>query len=134
MSDPVLGAERTREKSRHGCLGAYLGVLLIVHISIALYSLSFLVGSPPTHRSSARLWSPALSTAAAIALVVCAIALLRWKRWGFYGYVITAIVFFGLRLGYSSRPSLAPFALLGPVILFYLLHVGGERKAWRQLE
>ena len=76
---------------------------------------------------------PVLASCAALN-VVFAIALFAWKKWGFYGFVGTSIValIVNLRSGVGIIPAL--FGLLGVVILYAVLHIGGARKAWPQLE
>lgn len=66
----------------------------------------------------------------------CAVALFFWKRWGFWGFCVSAtiaaivnstIMGMGLRGVFS--------ALFGVGLLFALMHLGnGPTKAWNQLE
>ena len=69
----------------------------------------------------------------AIAEIVFAIALLRWRRWGFYGFTASVIValFLNLVMGiglWNDLPGLASV-----VVLFILLQLGKENRAWKHL-
>ena len=67
------------------------------------------------------------------AFVVCAVALLRWQKWGFWGICVLACVVpvSGISAGFPVGKSL--LSLVYPVLLFGLLRLGGERAAWRQM-
>ena len=71
--------------------------------------------------------------ACAIANIIFALALFRWKKWGFYGFIGTSIVALitNLMLGLSIAASL--FGLVGIAILYWVLNMGGENKAWPRL-
>jgi len=69
---------------------------------------------------------------ACVANVAFAVALLRWKRWGVWGLLLTTVLAFGFNywaLGLGS----ALIGLSGFVILVALLNVGGERGVWPKL-
>jgi len=75
-----------------------------------------------------------------IANVVFSVALLRWKKWGFFGLVGTSILLVvnNLILMRINRVPLGrgrvPFILLAVVILYAALQVGKEKRGWTQLE
>jgi hypothetical protein len=60
--------------------------------------------------------------------LVFAIALWRWKRWGMYGLVASALVILVINLLGGVGP-LALLGLVGPVILGFLL-----RDAWPHMD
>jgi hypothetical protein len=66
--------------------------------------------------------------------LVFAVALLQWKKWGFYGCCAVAVLAFivNLSAGLGVGPSL--LGLVGIAALYGVLHIGGDRKAWPQLE
>jgi hypothetical protein len=66
--------------------------------------------------------------------VAFAIALLRWRRWGFYGFLGTTLVAFAVNLRIGLSLGHVANGLIGIVILVVLLNLGGENKAWRQLK
>jgi hypothetical protein len=70
------------------------------------------------------------------------IGLLRWKKWGFYGFSLTCGCMFALHIAAASNESSGWWsmdylnAVLSPavaVILFLLLRWGGARSAWSLL-
>ena len=66
--------------------------------------------------------------------LVCAIALFRWKKWGFRGLcvstVITLIVNLASGLGIAASLS----GIVGVALVYAILKVGKENKGWPQLE
>ena len=70
----------------------------------------------------------------AVLNIVFAIALLASQRWGFFGLVVTTLGAFGLNvyLGFVIPHGLA--GLMGIVILYVLLRIGGEKSAWSQMD
>jgi hypothetical protein len=78
-----------------------------------------------------------------IANVIFSIALLRWKKWGFFGWVGTSIllvvdnlIFINTHRAHLSLVTLArvPLPMLYVVILYVLLQIGNEKRGWTQLE
>ena len=66
---------------------------------------------------------------------MCLLALFRWKKWGFCGFVLICTANLGFRwtgFGYPMRDVLFTFAAL--VVLCVALQIGGERQGWKQLE
>jgi hypothetical protein len=120
-------------KQRHGCLTAYLVFMIIANSATALI---YLVGAEDIRRKIPNIpeWSFPVLIAGTILNLVFAIALLRWKKWGFWGFVATAVVLFfvNLSLGFALGPALV--GLLGVAILYGVLHIGKERQGWSQLD
>ena len=69
-----------------------------------------------------------------IANVACAIALFKWKKAGFYGFIVTSAVAFivNISIGLGIGPSLVGLGGIG--LLFGILHIGKEQAGWRQLD
>ena len=61
------------------------------------------------------------------------IALFMWKKRGFWAFCATSIAAFGLNFVIGIGPGTALFGLLGIVVLFVALQIGGEKKGWPQL-
>ena len=99
-------------------------------------ALMYLVGAEDIRRKIPEIpqWSFPVLIVGAILNLVFAIALLRWKKWGFWGFVATAMVLFfvNLSLGFALGPALV--GLLGVAILYGVLHIGKERQGWSQLD
>ena len=66
--------------------------------------------------------------------LVFAIALLRWKEWGFWGFVATSVVIFFVNLSFGFSLGRALLGLLGVANLYGVLHIGKERQGWSQLD
>jgi uncharacterized membrane protein (DUF2068 family) len=113
---------------RHGCLTAYLIFMLIANSATALIlTLTFINNLDTAH------WAVPLVAVCGFLNLVCAIALLRWKKWGFWGFCISATITFisNLNLGTDIGSSL--LGLVGIAVLFGVLQIGKENKGWTQL-
>ena len=125
---------RRTTQARHGCLTAWLILIIIVSTILAIVCL-FQSFTAARHDIRVPDWFIPLMVIAFllnVAAIACCVALFRWKKWGFYGYVaVKAIdIVLGMLLG---NPS-AVFGVVGIVILLGLLHMGGTNKAWYNLE
>ena len=123
-----LGADAKR---RHGCLTAWLVLMAAGNTLTALvYADLTVVGLPqvPAFREA---WTAPVLGALGVANVVFAIALLRWKRWGFYGFAATTVAAFCVNITIGLNPLLAATVLIAPALLYALLMVGGDQSAWR---
>jgi len=66
--------------------------------------------------------------------VVCAIALMNWKRWGFYGAALTSVIAFALNV-YSGLPAgQCLLGFIGIAILYGVLQMGVPQSGWSQME
>ena len=63
----------------------------------------------------------------------CVWALFRWKRWGFYGYLMVAVCVFAVNVAFGVGPAAAALGFVGSGILCMALLVGGPNRAWPQL-
>ena len=66
--------------------------------------------------------------------LVCAIALFRWKKWGFWGFVVSAVVVFGVNLSIGVGPGSALAGLIGVAILYGVLQIGKDNQGWSQMD
>src|SRR4051794_26402620 len=75
---------------RHGCLTTYLVFVIIINSAMVLM---YLFGTEWLRRNGANTpdWAFWALTGAGLVNVVSAIALLRWKRWGFWLCVASAV-------------------------------------------
>jgi len=117
---------------RHGLLTAFL-IFKIVAFSATFLIYAFaadriLAAAPSTPR-----WTLPVFCIFSIVGIICVVALFRWMKWGFYVLCAMAVVALIINL-YSRVSPIGAFAgLLGPLILYGLLQLGGEGKAWPHL-
>ena len=114
-------------KQRHWYLTAWL-ILMIIANSIIVLSRLKAMTIKPSPPNSPHPWT------FAIANVVFLVALFQWKKWGFLGYVATNILIMvsGLLTGWHIGRFL--LQVLWVLILYALLQIGKEKRAWAQLE
>ncbi len=119
--------------SRHGCLTAYLIFIIIVNSALAL---TYLLGSSYIQGQGAKMpawafWALALC---GVINVVAAVALLQWKRWGFWAFVASALASVAINLSIGLGLAGLFGSLFGILVLFGVLQIGQERKAWPRLQ
>jgi hypothetical protein len=120
-------------KKRHGCLTAWLVLMLIGNSAGALM---FLLGGQWIKEGLPELsaWTFRVLAVLAVSNLVFAIALLKWKKWGFWGFAISgfATLVVNIAGGYGIGQSLT--GLIGLAVLYGVLHIGKDNKGWPQLE
>jgi hypothetical protein len=119
-------------KQRHGCLTAWLVVVIAGSIIAALVYL--LASNYLTSSSTLPGWAiPTLVIVLAFN-IMCAVALFRWKKWGFWGFCASSLfsIVVNLKLGLGVLESLQ--GLISIIILIGVLQIGGKNKGWTQLE
>jgi|SRR5579862_4311657 len=120
-------------KQRDGCLTAWL-VLMIIGNSVTALLFVLFRERIKSHSPNAPAWiAPALTVASA-ANVVFAVALFRWKKWGFWGLLGTSILAFVTNLIIGTSVLQTILGLLGIGILYFLLQSGDAKRGWTQLE
>ena len=129
MTEPTA----LQEKKRHGCLTAYLVLAIILNSATALL---YLFGAGAIKRSSPNIpdWAFPVLIVLVLFNLACAIALLRWKKWGFWGLVASAAVTLGVNLTIGLGLSSAVVGVLGVLFLYGVLHIGKDNKGWPQLD
>jgi hypothetical protein len=121
---------RTATKQRHGCLTAYLTLLLVANMATAIIYLSSLSTDAPQRLPKSMILILGIST---VLNMVFAVALFKWKKWGFYGFIGTTIIAGIVNLSLGIGPlSLLGFS--GIPILYGILRIGNERAGWHQLD
>ena len=139
MSDFFIGtpqSEPVGEKKRHGCLTVYLVLILIVN---SLLTYTYLVTPPPDtgppfHMPLFPTWVYGVMAITGLLNLISAVAILRWKKWGFWLFANTSFitVWLNYTMGMSFATSIV--GLVGVAILYGVLHIGGDKKGWTQLE
>lgn len=128
----LQNSSKIREKKRHGCLTAWL-VVIIVFSFIAII-IAVPKGSPVVPDVLPG-WQIAVVIVLSLFSAVCAIALFRWKKWGFWGFCASAVVTFvvNIAIGELVIVSLVGMAI-ELFILYLVLNIGTDNKGWPQLE
>ena len=120
-------------KQRHGCLTAWL-ILMIIANSITAVVYLFGSGAIRQQFSSAPGWAFPVLAFLGIANVVCSIALFQWKKWGFFVFIVTTAAAFVVNLMVGVKLVLVLLGLVGLGVLYGVLQIGKEKKGWTQLE
>jgi len=121
------------EKKRHGCLTAWLVLMIIGNSATAFTYLFGGVGFSQAFPGVPG-WAMPLLVLMSIFNLVCSVALLRWKKWGFWGFAATTVFALILNLSFGLSVGSALSGLLGIFILYGVLHIGKENKGWSQLD
>jgi hypothetical protein len=79
-------------------------------------------------------WGFPVLIAGGVFNLVCAIALFKWKKWGFWGFSLSACVVLFVNLAIGLSPAQAFGGLVGVAILYGVLQIGKTDKGWPQLE
>ena len=118
---------------RHGCLTAWLVFMIVINAIMAVLTPISIAGWKQMGLNPSPVYIGVI-VLCLISNVVFAIALLRWQKWGFYGFIAASIVALAenLSLGFGVAQSL--FGLIGIAILYCLLNMGGDLKAWPRLK
>ena len=122
-----------QQKRRHGCLTAWLILALIANsTTVLIYTLGSATFRPAYPNAPG--WAASALILGGILNIVFAIALFRWKRWGFWGYVATIALTIAVNLVLGLNVVQAMPGLVGVAILYGVLQIGKEDKGWPQLE
>ena len=123
----------TDAKQRHGCLTAFLTLMVIANSVVAVM---YLFGGAAIRQNipSGAGWALPVLAVGGIVNVVCSVALFRWKLWGFFGFLVTTAVAFVVNLMIGVNIVQALFGLVGLAVLYGVLQIGKEKSGWAQLE
>jgi serine/threonine protein kinase len=122
-----------QRKQRHGCLTAWL-VLAIAVNSILTLVLLFGDGTTAAGIQPSQDWLLPVLATLSVANVTFAFAMVLWKKWGFYGFVVTTSIRIAIDLVLGISLVQALVGLLGIAVLYGVLQIGGTDKGWPQLE
>jgi hypothetical protein len=120
-------------KRRHGCLTAWLVLMLVANAAVGLFYL-LAHSAVAASLSSSRAWAIPVDGLLAVANVVFVIALFRWKRWGFYGVAGTSVVAAVVNIAIGLNALQVLVGLVAPAVLYGVLQIGGDSRGWAQLE
>jgi hypothetical protein len=120
-------------KSRHGCLTAWLVVIIVANSATTL---TYLLASDAIRQTLPNIpeWAFPVLIVFSLFNLVCAAALFKWKKWGFWGFCVSSVVALGVNLSVGFGIFTALSGLIGIVLLYAVLQIGKENKGWPQLE
>jgi hypothetical protein len=122
------------QANRHGCLTAWLIFVILANAATAI-STPLMYDAIKQTTPGASPASIALIAVAGAANIIFALALFRWKKWGFFGFVASSLLAFCINIyvGLGIAPSV--LGLVGIVILYWVLNMGdATTRAWTRLE
>ncbi len=123
----------TSHEKRHGCLTTWLILMIVANAATAI-STPLMYDSIKRVAPNASPATMALISIAGVANVIFAIALFRWKKWGFLGFVATSVIALITNLFIGVGIAQSVFGLVGIGILYWVLNMGGSNKAWTRLQ
>jgi len=118
---------------RHGCLITWLVFMIIANIATAVITPASIEGMKRAglHPSPVGI---GIIVICALANVAFAIALFRWYRWGFYSFLVTSAIALIVNLSMGLGIAQCLFGLVGIALLYWVLNMGGQNKAWPRLK
>ena len=121
------------EKTRHGCLTAFLILMIIANSATALM---YLFGSGVIRQSLPTLPGYVFPVLIVMSIfnLVCTIALFKWKKWGFWGFCVSTVFILVLNLSAGLGIGRSLSGLIGVLVLYGVLQIGKENKGWPQLD
>jgi hypothetical protein len=122
-------------KQRHGCVTAFL-ILMIVLNSIGALTYLF-AGDTISKNIPGGVSDTMMISLAVLGVlnVVFAVMLYKWKRLGFWGFIITSMGAFAINMSIGLGIFQSISGLVGIVILFGVLQIKKDNiSAWTNLE
>jgi hypothetical protein len=115
----------TDPRQRGGCLTAWLVLMILSGAFVS--TMNFFITDIGSQYGSGGdgIWVFAVYGIAGLAMLVGAIVLMLWKRWGFWAICAAAVVNLGLQIYQGYPYYMWIWAILSPLILFLLL-----RQQW----
>jgi hypothetical protein len=120
-------------KQRHFLLTAWLVFMIIANGATAVIT-PMSVGDIQQALPDFPAWMVWPITLCAVLNIAFAIALFNWKKWGFFGFLVTSAAAFALNVYAGVGIPRAVLGLLGVAILYGVLQIGGQKSGWSQLE
>jgi len=126
---------RPELKTRHGCVTAWLTLMIVANVLSIVASL-FLSGQGSEFLPESSTLMFIITGLLAGANIFFAVMLFQWKKMGFYGFVGSAILAFGLNMSVGVSPMQSIGGLVGIAILYGILQISNDHgvSAWDNLE
>lgn len=123
------------EKKRHGCVSAWLVLMILVNSMSALVYFILQKVMPEVFQGILPEKNIIILGVLATANVVFAVFLLQWKKIGFWGYAGTTVIVFIINLQSGLGMNSSVFGLAGIAILYGILQIKQDGvTAWENLE
>jgi hypothetical protein len=122
------------EKQRHGCVTAWLALMILIN---SLTSLLYLFFGDKVMEMAPQVSQSLLMLLAFLTLsnVFFAVMLLRWKKLGFWGFAITSAAAFILNLMIGMGILQSVLGMTGLLILYAILQIKqNDTSTWENLE
>jgi len=127
--------ETTNNKQRHGCITAWLILMIIANSVTALMYLfagdmvaQNLPGEIPQHMMI-------LLAIMGIINVICSVLLFKWMKLGFWGFIASSLIAVAINLSIGLGIGQSLFGLIGVIILFGVFQIKKDNvTAWDNLD
>jgi hypothetical protein len=139
---PQGGDVLPKKKERHGCLTVFLVLMIILSAwsAIGASASLFLSDNHSSSSSATNLpsWYAVTTLLGSVINLLCAIVLITWKKWGFWGYLISNLTvgflaIFIQGIGFSVMLVSILSGLLMSGLLYAALQMGDKEQGWRKL-
>ena len=118
---------------RHGCLTAWLIFMIVVNALTAIGT-PFSLAKMRAVGVQVSSLGIAVIVLCAVANIIFALALLRFMKWGFYGFVATSVIALLVNMSMGLGLFRSLLGLVGIAILYGVLNIGQTNKAWPRLK
>jgi len=119
---------------RHKFLTVWLSLMLLMNLIVAI---TYLVTPEKLQHVTPNIPLSFFYSAGILAIfnLICVILLFRWRKMGFWGFCLSAIlaVLVNAKYGATPVPQAIFFSAFSILMLFWALNMGKENKAWSRL-
>lgn len=131
-AESEMKPEEHSNYGRHGCLIAYLIVMILVNAMVAA---SYSASRVQLQEKFPEMpdWTFPTLTLLGLVNVICAVALFNWRKWGFWGFCLSSFITVFVNIEAGLPVSQAVSGLVGIAILYLVLQIGNHNKGWPQL-
>ena len=133
--DQNLLDKSEQAKQRHGCVTAWLILMIVVN---SLASLLYLLAGDFINQNLPQpIPGPTLIILAILGVVnvVCSVMLMQWKKMGFWGFIATAIAAFAINISIGLGVGQSVTGLIGIGILYAILQIKKDDvSAWSNMD
>jgi|WetSurMetagenome_2_1015567.scaffolds.fasta_scaffold499741_1 hypothetical protein len=118
-------------RQMHGCLTIWLWMIIILNITGVIITVV-----KPSQLGDVVLpsWYLPVALTDTALVILFALALLKWRAWGFWGLVAMEGISVLIAIAESGDYTSIIGGVIGVTLLVMLLHLGGENKAWNHLK